>query len=92
VARTCFQPPPNVDSALVAFRRRQHWGPEYAALKETVQAAFAHRRKTLGNSLDLSGIERARVGRALAAMNSSEDIRAERLTPDEFVRLAELLL
>ena len=91
VARTCFRPPPNVDSALVAFRRRRAWGPEYAALKEVVQAAFAHRRKTLANSLDLSGIERARVGRALAAMNLSDDIRAERLAPDEFVRLAELL-
>jgi 16S rRNA (adenine1518-N6/adenine1519-N6)-dimethyltransferase len=91
VARTCFQPPPNVDSALVAFRRRRHWGPEYTALKEVVQAAFAHRRKTLVNSLELSGIERGRVARALAALKLSDDVRAERLSPDEFVRLAELV-
>lgn len=91
VARTCFHPPPNVDSALVAFRRRRRWGPEYGGLKEVVQAAFAHRRKTLANSLDLSGVERARVARAVAAMNLPEDVRAERLWPDEFVRLAELL-
>ena len=47
VARTCFRPPPNVDSALVAFRRTRNWGPEFAHLKEVVQSAFAHRRKTL---------------------------------------------
>ncbi|MGH3113948.1 MAG: 16S rRNA (adenine(1518)-N(6)/adenine(1519)-N(6))-dimethyltransferase RsmA, partial [Gaiellaceae bacterium] len=56
VARTCFAPPPNVDSALVAFRRARDWGPELARLREVVQAAFAHRRKTLANSLELAGL------------------------------------
>src|SRR5918992_3687757 len=88
VARTCFHPPPNVDSALVAFRRRRRWGPEYVGLKKVVQAAFAHRRKTLANSLALSGTERARVAGALAALKLPEDVRAERLSPDEFVSLA----
>jgi 16S rRNA (adenine1518-N6/adenine1519-N6)-dimethyltransferase len=91
VARTCFHPPPNVDSALVAFRRRRRWGPEYAGLKKIVQAAFAHRRKTLANSLALSGTERARVAGALAALKLPEDVRAERLSPDEFVSLARAL-
>ena len=91
VARTCFQPPPNVDSALVAFRRQRHGGPEYAAVKKIVQAAFGHRRKTLANSLDLAGMERARVAGAVAAMKLTEDVRAERLSPEEFVRLSELL-
>ena len=31
VSRTVFRPPPNVDSALVAFRRTRDWGPEFAA-------------------------------------------------------------
>jgi 16S rRNA (adenine1518-N6/adenine1519-N6)-dimethyltransferase len=92
VARTCFHPPPKVDSALVAFRRRRRWGPEYAGLKQVIQAAFAHRRKTLANSLVLSGIERARIARAVAALELPEDVRAERLSPDKFVSLAELLL
>ncbi|MGH3020386.1 MAG: 16S rRNA (adenine(1518)-N(6)/adenine(1519)-N(6))-dimethyltransferase RsmA, partial [Gaiellaceae bacterium] len=56
VARTCFAPPPNVDSGLVAFRRARDWGPELARLREVVQAAFAHRRKTLANSLELAGL------------------------------------
>ena len=65
VARTVFRPPPNVDSALVAFRRTRNWGPEFAHLKEVVQSAFAHRRKTLLNSLGLSRGGRAEAESAL---------------------------
>jgi 16S rRNA (adenine1518-N6/adenine1519-N6)-dimethyltransferase len=82
VARTVFRPPPNVDSALLAFRRRRSWGPEFEHLKRVVQASFAHRRKTLANSLRLSGLEpTAAVPRA----------RAEALTPEQFERLAAAL-
>src|SRR5262249_25543366 len=55
VSRTVFRPRPNVDSALVAFRRVGL--PEcYPAVKRLVGAAFAHRRKTLANSLELAGL------------------------------------
>ena len=55
VSRTVFRPQPNVDSALVAFSRTGL--PEaYADVKAVVEAAFAHRRKTLPNSLELSGL------------------------------------
>jgi 16S rRNA (adenine1518-N6/adenine1519-N6)-dimethyltransferase len=91
VGRSVFRPPPHVDSALVAFRRRQRWGAEFARLKRIVQAAFAHRRKTIANSLAMSGVEHARVTRALAAMQLPQDVRAERLSPPQFVKLAELL-
>lgn len=91
VARTCFRPPPNVDSALVAFRRQRDWGPELAAVRQTVHAAFAHRRKTLVNSVELAGIDRPRAVAALARMGLPAGVRAEVLEPDEFVRLAELL-
>ena len=91
VARTCFHPPPNVESALVAFRRRTAWGADFAALKRVVQAAFAHRRKTLANSLVLSGFERAAVALALDTMGFPADVRAEALEPQEFVRLAALV-
>jgi 16S rRNA (adenine1518-N6/adenine1519-N6)-dimethyltransferase len=87
VARTVFNPPPNVDSALVAFRRTRRWAEEYAWLKRVVQAAFAHRRKTLGNSLTLAGIDAA----ALARCGIDPGTRAEALPPEEFVRLAEVL-
>jgi 16S rRNA (adenine1518-N6/adenine1519-N6)-dimethyltransferase len=91
VSRSVFRPSPNVDSALVSFRRFVQWGPEFAGVKRVVQAAFGHRRKTLVNALELSGVERARVARALETMQLTADIRAERLAPTEFVKLAELL-
>jgi len=88
VARTVFRPPPNVDSALVAFRRTRDWGPEFAPLKRVVQAAFSHRRKTLANSLALSGIDGAD---AIAALGLDPSVRAEALEPERFLDLAEAL-
>ena len=91
VARTVFRPRPNVDSALVAFRRTRTWGPEFAHVKEIVQAVFAHRRKTLLNSLELSRGGRAEAERALAGLELPADTRAEALTPGQFLQLAEEL-
>jgi 16S rRNA A1518/A1519 N6-dimethyltransferase RsmA/KsgA/DIM1 with predicted DNA glycosylase/AP lyase activity len=57
-----------------------------------VEAAFAHRRKTLPNSLQLSGFaSRERSVAALGAIDRPADTRAERLSPTEFVALAEAL-
>jgi 16S rRNA (adenine1518-N6/adenine1519-N6)-dimethyltransferase len=92
VSRTVFRPPPNVDSALVAFRRRRSWGPEFARLKQIVQGAFAHRRKTLANSLALAGLSNREAAEdALAQLGKPGDARAEALAPEEFLRLGELL-
>lgn len=92
VARTCFRPPPNVDSALLALERIRDWGPEYPWLKRVVQGAFAHRRKTLANSLALAGVvPRERAAEALRALGRPDVIRAEALAPGEFVELSESL-
>lgn len=92
VARSCFAPPPNVDSALVAFRRARDWGPELARLREVVQAAFAHRRKTLANSLELAGLAgREQAVAALGGLGRPANVRAEALEPEELLRLADLL-
>ena len=91
VSRTVFRPQPNVDSALVAFRRTPL--PEsYPEVKRVVEAAFAHRRKTLPNSLELSGVaSRAGAAAALAAIGRDAGVRAEALEPKEFVALTEAL-
>jgi 16S rRNA (adenine1518-N6/adenine1519-N6)-dimethyltransferase len=92
VARTCFAPPPNVDSALVAFRRTRDWGPELAGVRRVVQGGFAHRRKTLANSLELAGIAgRERAVEALTELGRPAGVRAQELAPDELLRLAERL-
>lgn len=90
VSRTVFRPRPNVDSTLIAFRRTG-LPPRYGAVKRLVQAAFAHRRKTLANSLELVGLAtRERAATALGRAGLAEDVRAEALAPPDFVRLAEI--
>ena len=91
VARTVFRPPPNVDSALVAFRRVP-LPDRFDRLKALVEASFAHRRKTLPNSVALAGLAtRERAAAALEAIGRRPETRAEALEPAEFVTLAEAL-
>jgi 16S rRNA (adenine1518-N6/adenine1519-N6)-dimethyltransferase len=91
VSRTVFRPPPNVDSALVAFRRAK-LPAGYARIKALVQAAFSHRRKTLPNSLELARFaDRGEAARALSALGREPATRAEALSPLEFVELAHAL-
>jgi 16S rRNA (adenine1518-N6/adenine1519-N6)-dimethyltransferase len=91
VSRTVFRPQPNVDSALVAFRRTE-LPADYTGVKEVVTGAFAHRRKTLPNSLALVGrASRERAAEALAAIGRPPETRAEALAPADFVELARSL-
>ena len=91
VSRTVFRPPPNVDSALVAFRRVE-LPADFARVKQVVTAAFAHRRKTLPNSLALAGLTSREAGiEALASLGHPAGRRAEALAPQEFVELTEAL-
>lgn len=85
-----FRPPPRVDSALVAFVRE----PVAAIgdVRAVVEAAFAHRRKTLPNSIATAGLAtRAGVEAALETLSRPATVRAEELAPGEFVVLAEHL-
>jgi 16S rRNA (adenine1518-N6/adenine1519-N6)-dimethyltransferase len=91
VARTVFRPRPNVDSALVAFRRTE-LPPDFAQVKRVVVAGFAHRRKTLPNSLELSGLaSRDAAAAALRRIGRDSGVRAEALEPEEFLALARAL-
>jgi 16S rRNA (adenine1518-N6/adenine1519-N6)-dimethyltransferase len=91
VPRDVFRPRPNVDSALVAFRRTRT-PTDWAAIKRVVEGGFAHRRKTLPNSLALSGlVPRGRAEEAVRAIGREPAVRAEALEPIEFVALSEAL-
>jgi 16S rRNA (adenine1518-N6/adenine1519-N6)-dimethyltransferase len=91
VSRWVFQPPPKVDSALVAFRRKE-LPADFGRVKEVVAASFAHRRKTLPNSLALAGLaSREQAAEALAAIGRPSGARAEALAPPDFVALAKAL-
>jgi 16S rRNA (adenine1518-N6/adenine1519-N6)-dimethyltransferase len=92
VSRNVFRPRPNVDSALVAFRRRGTLPGDYPHLKAVVGAAFAHRRKQLPNSLELAGLaSREEAAAALARIGREPATRAEALAPEEFLALANAL-
>jgi 16S rRNA (adenine1518-N6/adenine1519-N6)-dimethyltransferase len=91
VSRTVFRPQPNVDSALVAFRRVP-LPEDFPWVRRVVDAAFAYRRKTLPNSVALAGlVSRERAEEALAELGQPGSVRAEALAPAEFVALAEHL-
>jgi 16S rRNA (adenine1518-N6/adenine1519-N6)-dimethyltransferase len=83
-----FRPPPKVDSAVVRLLplspdERHDANPEH--VYAVVKAAFAQRRKTLGNALkqlmDSDAIRRADV---------DPKARAETLAPNDFVRLGKI--
>jgi 16S rRNA (adenine1518-N6/adenine1519-N6)-dimethyltransferase len=91
VSPNVFRPRPNVDSALVAFRRLS-LPADYRRVKEVVSAGFAHRRKTLANSLAKAGLaRREEVFGALYELDRTLNVRAEELTPPEFVALTAAL-
>jgi 16S rRNA (adenine1518-N6/adenine1519-N6)-dimethyltransferase len=91
VSRTVFRPRPNVDSALVAFRRTG-LPPDFRDVKHVVEAAFSHRRKRLANSLELAGLtDRSRAESAIADLGKPPNARAEELAPHEFVELTAAL-
>jgi 16S rRNA (adenine1518-N6/adenine1519-N6)-dimethyltransferase len=91
VSPSVFRPRPNVESALVAFRRTG-LPPDFRALKRVVEGSFAHRRKRLANSLELAGVaERPRAEEAIAQLGRQATVRAEELKPAEFLKLAEAL-
>lgn len=88
IPRTVFAPIPRVDSVLVKILRT---GPAASAgVRALVAGAFAHRRKALARSLVLAGVPRSReeIRAALLELGHPADVRAERLTPSEFVALA----
>ncbi len=93
VPRTVFYPEPNVESALLRMRRTGPSPPP--AVRALVHAAFAHRRKALAGSLALApGAAEGVRGPARAALEQighPPDARAERLSPADFARLAEIL-
>lgn len=91
VARSVFRPPPNVDSALVAFRRLP-LPRGFSEIRRVVEGSFAHRRKTLANSLQLAGVTtREAAVEALVELGLDPSVRAEALEPSVFVELARTI-
>jgi 16S rRNA (adenine1518-N6/adenine1519-N6)-dimethyltransferase len=89
-----FKPRPRVDSAILRLRRTGPGADQ--ATRDLVRAAFAHRRKTLARSLELTGLRgvpkpRTAARAALAELGLPEDARAESLAPSQFAALSAIL-
>jgi 16S rRNA (adenine1518-N6/adenine1519-N6)-dimethyltransferase len=92
VPRSCFLPPPRVDSAVLRLERRPLATDPVmlAAASRLADAAFAQRRKTVRNSLRSSlGCDPELLDQALAQADINGSLRAEMLEPERFLALAE---
>ncbi|MBQ8552394.1 MAG: 16S rRNA (adenine(1518)-N(6)/adenine(1519)-N(6))-dimethyltransferase RsmA [Clostridia bacterium] len=92
----CFLPAPKVDSAVI--RITLHKEPPVTVKSEetlfkTIRGAFAQRRKTLANSLgtEFSPLGKDGIANAIASAGLEPSIRGERLTLEDFARLADAL-
>lgn len=94
VSAQCFRPRPEVASAVVQLRMNERTRlsrQEEAAFRALVKAAFAHRRKTLVNSLRDEGFELHAVTEMLRRVDIASTRRAETLSVEDFLRLARAL-
>ncbi|MBP3513556.1 MAG: ribosomal RNA small subunit methyltransferase A [Elusimicrobiaceae bacterium] len=96
VGRGSFNPPPKVESAVLAFERLKEpvfpSEDEWKKFKKLVLSAFAHKRKTAFNSLTLCGYPKEAVSEALAKLNLLPTVRAEQINPQTYVQLNKLLV
>ncbi|MFA4044876.1 MAG: hypothetical protein HZRFUVUK_001677 [Candidatus Fervidibacterota bacterium] len=95
---TCFMPPPKVTSTVVRLKALR--SPRYELADETlffelVRASFAERRKQLINSLhkyaSRLSLSRSDLERMLSSIGIDPKMRAEQVSIDKFVRMANLL-
>jgi 16S rRNA (adenine1518-N6/adenine1519-N6)-dimethyltransferase len=94
VSRNCFRPRPDVDSAIITLRMRPHPAvsrSNEALFVKVVRAAFAHRRKTVINSLRNEGFALPQLTDAFATTTINASRRAETLSIDEFAAIANAL-
>jgi 16S rRNA (adenine1518-N6/adenine1519-N6)-dimethyltransferase len=89
VPRAVFWPVPNVDSALVTFRRREPpVGADRADVFAVVDAAFGQRRKMLRSALAGWAGSAARAAAILRAAGVDPTVRGEALDVSEYTRIA----
>ena len=95
VSAGSFMPAPKVDSAVIrlTLRRPDRLPQDEKALFRVIRAAFAQRRKTVLNSLSSSlPLDKCETSAILSVAGVDPAARAERLTLDDFIRIADALV
>ncbi len=95
VPKESFLPPPKVNSEVIQLTIRKEPPVKVADEKKffkVVKAAFSQRRKTAENSLSSGlGIPKPQIAEALEKAGLEKTIRAEKMTMEDFAKLAELV-
>ena len=94
VSPHCFRPRPTVESAVIFMRIKSHRpldATREAHFVKLVRASFAHRRKTVINSLRDEGYDTEPVSAALARCGFSPMRRAESLSLEDYLKLTAAL-
>ena len=94
VGRKSFYPAPKVNSALVSLKVRKEpllQLSDYSFFRRVIKAAFSQRRKTLKNCLVGAGFDKEKVAKAISDLGLDENIRGEKLSIQEFGKLAGAL-
>ena len=92
VENTCFVPMPEVTSEVINLKLRKEPSVKVENKKvffNIIKSAFMQRRKTLLNALVNTGVFKSKEEGAeiLRKLNLREDIRAEKLTIEDFARI-----
>ena len=94
VSRNCFYPKPDVESTVLTLTNKGKdilKGTDRKLFFDLVRASFSHRRKKMSNSIANSpklGISRAMTEDVLDGMGLGKDIRAEKLSLEQFVEFS----
>jgi 16S rRNA (adenine1518-N6/adenine1519-N6)-dimethyltransferase len=95
VPPNCFQPKPKVTSSVIKLKRLKKWRIEKndeEIFFRIVKNSFAHRRKTILNSLLMElNIDKNKIQKKLLEANIFPTMRAETLSIEDFVRLTRII-
>lgn len=95
ILRDSFMPSPKVDSVVIRLKLRQKQGFNLKDKKKfftVVKCAFSQRRKTALNSIsNTMGVQKAKVSAAFDSLGIDQNIRAEKLTMEDFMNITDLI-
>ena len=96
VSAGSFIPAPKVDSAVVRidlYDKPLYTPKNEKLFRDIIKASFEMRRKTLINALKakLPNVSKEKLVESLLALGHSENVRGERLSTEDFVKLSDLL-
>ncbi len=95
ISKGAFRPKPEVDCAVISIVPRRKPGVKVrdeTLFFRVIRAVFGQRRKMLKNSLRSLGLSESEIDEALRESCVGESLRPERISMEDFARLADAVL